>query len=361
MKRVLISGYYGFDNAGDEAVLQSIIEALKKEAPFIKPVVLSANPEKTAKLYKVEAVHRFRLIDIWKSMRQADGLISGGGSLLQDATGKLTIPYYMGIIQLAQLLGKPTFIYAQGIGPVHRKGFYPVIRSGFNKAKYISTRDRESAKLLQEMKISADKIDVVVDPVLNLSPITKQKVQKILQKEKIAASPVLISVRFWKNNTKYLDIIAQVADELVKAGEQVVFVPMHEPVDREASQYVLSKMAQEAQILNEYDVRTLMGIIGESKLMIGMRLHALIIATAMGIPSIGISYDPKIDQFLAQLNQTPVGTTDDLDFKTLLDQVKYVLAHIEDNRQEVEKRLPALKELAWRPAKMIAQFYTKNN
>jgi len=357
VKRILISGYYGFDNAGDEAVLQSIIFALKEEAPSVKPIVLSADPEKTAKAYGVEAVHRFRFKEVWKAIRQADGLISGGGSLLQDETGVATIPYYMGVIWLAQILGKPTFIYAQGVGPVNRKGFFSLIRSGFQRAKYISVRDRESAKLLEQMKIPASKIDIVVDPVLALPPISKEKVRKVLEQEHITEPPVLVSVRFWKEDKHFLNVIAEVLDELVKAGEKIVFLPMHEPSDREASQYVVEQMQEKAQILGTYDARTIMGIIGESKCMIGMRLHALIFATAMGIPSIGISYDPKVDQFLAQLNQTPVGTTEDLDAKILHAQVKHVLTNLEQNKLEVATRVKVLKEQAHLPAKKIAEFF----
>ena len=81
-------------------------------------------------------------------------MISGGGSLLQDATSPKTIPYYLGVLKIAQWLGKPTFIYAQGVGPVNRKLFYPMIRSIFRKCTYISVRDMQSGELLQSMGIS---------------------------------------------------------------------------------------------------------------------------------------------------------------------------------------------------------------
>lgn len=360
VKKILISGYYGFDNAGDEAVLQAIIDALKQEAPFIKPVVLSANPEKTTELYRVEAVHRFRFKDVYNAIRQTDGLISGGGSLLQDETSKRSIPYYMGIIHLAQLFGKPTFIYAQGIGPVKRKGFYPLIRSGFNKTEYISVRDRESAFLLEKMKVSNNKVEIIVDPVLNLSPISKEKTLKILQKEQINQSPIIISVRYWKEDKSYLNIIGQVADELIRLGEEIAFISMHEPSDREASKYVIDQMTEKPKLIDTYDARSLMGMIGQSKLVIGMRLHSLIFATSMGVPSIGITYDPKIDQFLALLNQTPVGTTEDLEFNTMYDQVKYVLDHNEESRIEVKNRIDLLREQAIRPAKAIRQYFNNS-
>ena len=95
-------------------------------------------------------------------------MISGGGSLLQDATGFKSIPYYLGVIKLAQWLGKPTFVYAQGVGPVNRKLFRPFIASVFRRCDYISVRDAESAELLRSMGIPGGDIEVVPDPVMGL-------------------------------------------------------------------------------------------------------------------------------------------------------------------------------------------------
>jgi len=360
VKKILISGYYGFDNAGDEAVLQAIIDALKQQDADITPIVLSANPDKTAKQYKVEAVNRFAFKEVTQAIKEADGLISGGGSLLQDQTGLLTIPYYIGIIKLAHLFNKPTFIYAQGIGPVNRKLYYPMIRNAFNKSKYISVRDKDSAMLLKEIGIPLNRVDIVTDPVLNLEPISKECVSDIFIKEGITKPPILISVRFWKEDNTYLEEIARAADELVRMGEQVAFVPMHEPTDREASEFVLNRMEEEASLFGSYDARAILGIMGESKCVIGMRLHSLIFAAAMGVPVIGVSYDPKIDTFLASLNQTPVGTTEDLKYRVIFDQVKHVILHLEDNKQELNKKLPALKELAIMPAKKITSYFYEN-
>lgn len=118
-QKLVISGYYGFRNSGDEAVLKSILTALEEESQrsniTIEPIVLSGDPESTTAMYGVRSVHRMKLKEVREALKESDGLISGGGSLLQDATGLKSIPYYLGVIKLAQWLKKPTFIYAQGL------------------------------------------------------------------------------------------------------------------------------------------------------------------------------------------------------------------------------------------------------
>ena len=137
---IVLSGYYGFANSGDEAVLHALVQALREEAReagiFLRIIVLSGNPAQTQRMHGVEAVHRMRPWTVIKALWRADALVSGGGSLLQDVTSARSMRYYLGIIRLALWLRKPVFIYAQGIGPIRNaRRFGPQIRSLLNRCK----------------------------------------------------------------------------------------------------------------------------------------------------------------------------------------------------------------------------------
>ena len=118
-KKYCISGYYGFDNFGDETILKILVENLKKFDSQI--TVFSSNPLKTSKNLDVNSVKSFDLKGVIKSLKASDCLVSGGGSLLQDVTSKKSLIYYLGVIFLAQLFKKKTIIFAQGIGPIKNK------------------------------------------------------------------------------------------------------------------------------------------------------------------------------------------------------------------------------------------------
>ena len=81
MKKVLISGYYGFDNSGDDAILKAIVKDLKANDSSIQITAFSNNPPFTKKIYGIEAVYRFGMLDIIRAIRDCDLFISGGGSL----------------------------------------------------------------------------------------------------------------------------------------------------------------------------------------------------------------------------------------------------------------------------------------
>ena len=98
MKEILISGYYGFKNSGDDALLQAIINGLDERGYKDNITVLSAMPADTAKAYGVRAVNRINVFSIIKHMKKAALLISGGGTLLQDGTSTKSLVYYISII-----------------------------------------------------------------------------------------------------------------------------------------------------------------------------------------------------------------------------------------------------------------------
>lgn len=363
-KQIVISGYYGFRNSGDEAVLQSILLALRGEGKragvAIEPVVLSVDPDLTERMYGVRAVHRMRPGAVISALSSADGLISGGGSLLQDATGIKTIPYYVGVIKIAQWLGKPTFIYSQGIGPVYRKCFFSFIRNAFNRSAYVSVRDKESAELLEKMGYTKA-VEVVPDPVMGL-PLRESGIER---RSGDSRKPVIgVSVRFWREDRSELAALADALKRIRALRDvEIRFLPFHLPADDKASRIVIERM-------NETDngpaVRIVEGVehpqdmlreVSRCDLLLGMRLHSLIYAASQYVPMLGISYDPKIDHFLNRLELKAAASVDFFDAAALADEALRLLdgksLWVEQKRRLIDR----LKDEAHQPAKQIAAYF----
>lgn len=386
-KRIVISGYYGFNNSGDEAVLKSILAALEEQAQAegiaIEPIVLSADPALTTRLYGVQAVQRMKLGDIVRALRESDGLISGGGSLLQDATSAKSIPYYLAIVKIAQWLGKPSFIYAQGIGPVRRKLFYGMIRRAFRKCAYVSVRDQESAELLVAMGVARGRIDVVPDPVMGL-PLpdggadaeARVSVSGAESAEDDLPLPLVgVSVRYWNEDRSDLDRCAEALALLCKrSAVHLRFLPFHLPSDEEASRYVIDRIGQNGgpglgvdgggsriSICPPLqDPQGMLAEVSRCDLLIGMRLHSLIYAASQSVPLLGISYDPKIDHFLHRLNSVAVGTTAYLDPQATASEAARLLAHGAEWRRSQAAGIERLKQESQLPAKQIVRYLRLN-
>lgn len=369
-KKIVISGYYGFRNSGDEAVLQSILIALQKQSQAlgisIEPIVLSIDPEWTSATYGVKSVHRMKLVEVRQAIYESAGLISGGGSLLQDVTGSKSIPYYLGIIKLAQWMGRPTFIYAQGIGPVNRKLFHPLIKSVFRKCTYISVRDEQSRELLLSMGLDRKNIEVVPDPVMGLS--LPEDTDTITQSSETPNSlPVIgISVRHWEQDRRELEALAQ---GLIKANREVPlhlrFLPFHTPSDNETSRYMMEKLqggitehgGQVSICEDAIHPQQMLREVGQCDVLIGMRLHSLIYAAGRRVPLIGISYDPKIDHFLDRIQCHPVGATNTLDADHVAAEITHLLNTGQEWRAAREDVISKLIQDAEAPARQIVEYF----
>ena len=104
---VMISGYYGFHNSGDDSILKAMVDSLRSARPGIRILAMSNDPAETKAVYGIDAIHRFDLLGICRYLRKTRLLISGGGSLIQDVTSDKSLAYYLGIIFLG-LCSMPT-------------------------------------------------------------------------------------------------------------------------------------------------------------------------------------------------------------------------------------------------------------
>lgn len=338
MKGVLISGYYGFNNTGDEAMIETLsIELAKKN---YRLVVLSSNPERTKELYNVEAYDRYNFFEIIKAIRKTDILISGGGTLFQDITSKKSIWYYLGIVKLAQLMGKKICIAYQGMGPINTKFYRWMTKKTLNKksVKLIALRDKHAYEYAKEMGINEEKMVLSSDMIFMMKPPAKERSLKILNdnvhNKKDDEKLIGFSVREWKDKDR-TDLFAEVADKLVeKYNARIVFFPFHKPKDAEISKIIMHKMKHEDKtvlIPNRYLPSEILGTMGLMDVNIGVRLHALVFSALMNVPTIGISYEPKIDGFLEMINMTPVCTYENISVEKILEKVDSFIANKEVN------------------------------
>ncbi|TFB19283.1 polysaccharide pyruvyl transferase CsaB [Filobacillus milosensis] len=356
--RVVISGYYGFDNVGDEAILFSIVNTLRGLRDDIEFVVLSNNPQQTAELYEVESVNRFDLKAVRAALHESDGLISGGGSLMQDATGMKSIPYYSGVIRMAKWMDKPVFVYAQGVGPVNRALSKWVLKSTFNRVDSITVRDEESKALVESMRVRPE-VTLVPDPVLGLDG-TKFS-SDWLDGADVDKPVVTVSVRDWQTQVPYLIRIADSLDQLARDGYRIVFVPMHGEHDLKTSKDT-AKMMREDSLVAPHDLsmEEKIALIGESKLLVGMRLHALIFAAISETPFVALSYDPKIDSFASMVEQPVAGHVreDNWEAEDIMTHSKEIFDRYESVVQRLNEQVTVKRQQAVDTARQAIKIFS---
>ena len=359
MPKVVISGYYGFHNSGDEAILYAMLLALGDAVPGLEAIVLSKDPGYTAREFGVRSIARDNPRQVFNALGEADLLISGGGGLLQDVTSPKSIIYYLGVVTMAKLLRKPVFFYAQGIGPINTTLGRALVRLVANRVNAITVRDSDSKDELAALGVTRPPVYVTADPVLGLEPsrINVNKGREILSSLGVGGGPVAgISVRPWKGLDGYKKVMAKVADNLVEEGWQVLLVPMHCPGDMETCREVASMMHAEAFLWDDKAEYTdLLAVTANLDLSIGMRLHFLIFSAIFGVPVVGIPYDPKVNLFLQSLGLPPGLSAESLDYAELSSRIKQVLKDRVGVSAGLKERVAPLRGEALKNASLVAE------
>jgi polysaccharide pyruvyl transferase CsaB len=149
---VLICGYYGEHNLGDDALLAVLLQQLPQGC---RPVVTARDQQQVRRLFGVQTTDRTRLAAVLRALAGCDALVLGGGSLLQDATSLRSLIYYAVLMAAARLQGKPVVLWAQGLGPLRRRRSRALVRALLPQATAISWRDGASAALARSWGVEA--------------------------------------------------------------------------------------------------------------------------------------------------------------------------------------------------------------
>ncbi len=363
----IISGYYGFRNIGDDALLTAIISDLKAFKPDIRILILSRHPSETAMDHSVDSISRSNIFMIYRVMKRARVFIYGGGNLLQDNTSTRSLLFYLGTVWLAKKQKLKVMFYANGIGPLKEKVNRLLTKKIMNKVDVITLREKLSYEELKHMEISMPRILLTADAALTVTHKPGSPSYDIPGSAGDNGNTPMIGISLRKypghekvEHEKYENIISRLADHMAqKYGILPVFIPMQYPDDVPILDNVAAKMTSRNHVIHKkLSVNETYELISRMDMIIGMRLHALVFAAGAGVPMIGLVYDPKIQGFLDYINQPSAGDVRNLDFDVLKEMVEDVW----NRKQEISSQLIVdsipLKEKAKDNARVAVELIT---
>ena len=310
-KKVLISGYYGYGNFGDEAILGVLVDYLRKFNSEI--TVLSSNPEKTSMQYGISSVKNFDMLKVMSEISSCDVLISGGGSLLQDVTSLKSLLYYLFIINYAKFLKKTVIIFAQGIGPLISGYSKKLVLKTLSKCDIVTVRDIVSQDFLKANGIDAH---IVSDPVFSVDLPIDQK-----------TSAVGVQLRAFKSvDNAFLDNLAR--QIILNFGERKIeLYVFQDSMDLEVCknfEKVLKNIYPqiETEIVTGLSNNDIIMRISRLEYMIAMRFHAVLVAIKTGVKTLAINYDAKVAKLAYEAFLPMISISGSEDFEPYFDKLK---------------------------------------
>ena len=319
MSRICLHGYYGMGNLGDEAILQALLRQFR-DRHGLKTTVFSRNPGKVAEQYGVRSIHalsrRHLLKRIW-NLKTAGLYALGGGGLLKDyGNSSSSLESWMHIFRLCKKLHVKTALCAVGVENIHFPRTKTVLEQVLNQVDLLTVRDEDSKILLKNIGIEKE-IIVTSDPAILLAKGTPREIPGKGQPLKVT-----VCVRHWYDrgffvadpakNENLVKALSQALDFLVdNYNARIDFIPMRTisyDDDREMAKKILQHMKNKTKTSTELysyspSVDEFIRLVDQSTLIIGMRLHSLILGAASGIPVIALEYMPKVSAFMKSINQ----------------------------------------------------------
>ncbi|MEM8718397.1 MAG: polysaccharide pyruvyl transferase family protein [Cyanobacteria bacterium P01_G01_bin.39] len=324
-KKVLICGYYGYHNLGDEAMLSGILTLLKKVQPDLVPTVLSSNPSNTKTIHSIKAIKQGgNFLDKLRRLFHyvmSDYFILGGGDLLRDTAKSSIANSWLSSVQKAIKFKCCTIVLGVSVGEIFKDETKKLIPEVLNQVDYIGVRDFQSKLKLENLGV-VQKIHIVKDLALENS--AKYNLNFDYSHEEKKPINVGMAVRKLSNRgpsvnpQTYSNVAIEIAafiDLLVEKHDvKIHMLPFQ--ASQVSSRLDSDDYACSLEIVNLSNcpdrfvvhrcfesVEEYIEMSRELDVVVGMRLHSLILAAGIGIPAIGIEYDPKVRYFMNEVNQ----------------------------------------------------------
>jgi len=298
-RTVAISGYYGYGNIGDEAVLRSILCGLCAKLPGCRVYVLSSDRSSLPDIDGIEIIPKDRRdpVAVIGALLDSQLFISGGGSLLQDKTSAKSLSYYCALLHLAKLCRCKIFVFANGIGPLKNE---KKCKRALCLADVVSVRDEDSLAIARRLMQKKGAPILSADPLFAHPFENRRHFLSPIRANGITSPYFAVSLRTCTDGSRTDTAPLEKAFLTLRSeGLTPVFVSMQDSFDLKISRELADKVG--GTVAHVQDASELYYLLEKASFAVGMRLHFLLTAAMAGTPSVALSYDCKVDSCMRGL------------------------------------------------------------
>jgi polysaccharide pyruvyl transferase WcaK-like protein len=330
--RLCVLGNNSGRNAGDAAILSSIVRNLLARSPDVAFEVPTIRPAHIREAFAGLPVRPVSTLPWTLSLRILGpttmlSIMRSDAVLITDAIifdYRLLNPVFnylillAGVIPFARLCGKKIVCFCVGIGPLDRPLGRRITRMICSLSDAIMVREESSRELLEAIGVPPERLrEIWADVAFVNPPAPPERGREILAAHGVAPGEPLLGVNVnayldkWLGSESSLDrdgFIAAVArgldDVIGRCGVRVAFV-ITQVMDVGIAEEIRARMAhrERVPVISNRDLtnQEIMAVLGHMSLFAGMRLHSLILAAAMHAPVVPLAYAPKVRHFARML------------------------------------------------------------
>ena len=253
----------------------------------------------------------------WRQLRDVDLLVVAGSGQLMDAFGMWAHAYTLfRWAVLARVRGTATALPSVGAGPLRRTLSRRMVRAAVEWARFVSVRDEHSREVLTTIGVSRA-LPLAPDMAWAYQP-TRPTVAD--------GSPRVVGVnamphrdpRFWggagdaAGYEAYVARLTDVIEALLEDGDHVVVFSSQLIADRFVAEDIRASLAARGEADRAgltwrfdgvVDVGHLVDVMSGCTYVVASRFHTVLLAVALGIPTVGLAYHAKTRELLEQVGR----------------------------------------------------------
>lgn len=341
---VMLCGYYGRHNLGDDMLLKALHKNLTDNCGVKKTALITSDTKDNTSGCDV-LVHRFNLLKIYSLMKKTKTFVLGGGSILQDATSSRSIFYYLHILKKALKLCPSTMLYSNGVGPIKRNRFKKLTSKLLNKVNLITVRNQKSVDFLQEIGVTNKNVYLSADETFTLTRADFKKEYPLVKGKQYLG----INLRDLRIDFEFIEAFAKFVDAAAKGYG---LVPILIPIHYEQDMPVLSALADELKtphilISERLQHEKTLSILSQCHVSVLERLHAIIFSSIFETPYIAIDYDPKVKSVCDEMGMSEfILSLDKFDVTKACKKFDMLMQNREDICAIISERVIKSREMA---------------
>lgn len=342
MPRLLLAGYFGSGNIGDDAILMGFVEATRNKPYEMRTICGSA--ERLMRNHGLVGIPKTDLAAIKAAIDDCDALVFPGGSIFQDVTSQRSVFYYAKLVDMAKKAKKKVIMLGQGVGPLtHFLGKRMAV-GAFNQSDAVAVRDPGSVSTLKSIgyrgnpRVTADMAFCLPKPEMPAEG-TSFGVANM--------KTIGVSCRPVQGDKNVVDVFGDLVRLLYQAGYVPVMLPMDEVEDRKLLDEIAKQHGGKVPELKGIQTpKQMQERVMRMEAIIAMRLHAGILAATVGVPAFMVSYDPKVTAFANMLGYPAPPMVQGATAQRLFDGFQGFIKDRERLAASLERRRAELSEAA---------------
>lgn len=333
IKKITLLGSNSGRNSGDAAILSSIISEISSLLPDIQFEVPTTHPDFILREYPQPMVKpvpvmpwnlslRLLGVPVFNSIRRTDITLITDGIVFDYRLFNPIfnfVPSLVCLVYFANKINKPIISYNMGIGPVTKKWGRRFIKFIFDRLSLVTVRDKDSYTLLKDLGVNKP-VEITADSAFVNKPCSEERIKEIFQNEKMDLSKQAVGINVtsylgswlggnsnFMGSNNFKGLVAQLADKIIETFRVHIVFFATQIMDISFTSDIIDRIKSKNCVFlisnDKYTNHEIMGVMGKMEIFIGMRLHSLILSSAMLVPVVGLVYAPKVKSYLKLIEQ----------------------------------------------------------